>query len=602
MKNMTATSMRQRRWLLLSLLLITAAGLVARASYLTWEKGDFLKSQGKERHEAEVAIVAHRGVVMDRNGEPLAVSAPLDTVAVRPQILLDEFKLNPANIPRVANLLDMSEQVLMAKLRARSGRHTYFLKRQVTPDVSAKLKQLQLVKNIKGKDKVVALSGLELRREYKRYYPMAEVASHLVGFTGIDNNGLAGMELALDDKLKGLDGQRLVMRARNLDVVEELAVLSAPKDGQNVYLSIDRRIQYLAYRELKAAVQTHEAKSASAILLDVKTGEVLAMVNQPAFNPNNDEQRADSGHHRNRGLTDVFEPGSTVKPFTVAAALDTGVISTNELIDVGTSKRWKAGSMIVRDLGRYGEITPQKILMKSSNIGTAKIALKMTPEQLWKYYQKLGFGLSAQTGFPGESDGSLSDYWHWKDAQQATFSYGYGMGVTAIQLARAYSVLANDGVLKPVSLLKQQDSDVVMGDRVMSADVARQVRGMLETVVSPTGTGKAAHVKDYRIAGKTGTAHKVSAGSYAEDKYTALFAGMAPASNPRLVMVVVIHDPQRSEWHGGKVAAPVFANIMAGALRLLNISPDDLKPDVREASFGFNNDVIANAAVIGGQG
>ncbi len=596
MNDMTVISMRQRRWFILSLLLFAAAGLAARAAYLTWEKGEFLKNEGKERHEAEVDIVAHRGVIMDRNGEPLAVSAPLATVAVRPQMLLDEFKLNPANIPRVAQLLEMSEQELMTKLRTRSGRHTYFLKRQVTPDISEKLKQLRLVKHIRGKDRVVALSGLELRREYKRYYPMSEVASHLVGFAGIDNNGLAGMELALDDELRGVNGKRLVMRARNLDVMEELATLSQPKDGQDVYLSIDRRIQYLAYRELKAAVQTHEAKSASVVLLDVKTGEVLALVNQPAFNPNNDEQRADASHHRNRGLTDVFEPGSTVKPFTIAAALETGVLSVDEIVDVGTSKRWSAGSLVVRDLGRYGEMTPQIILMKSSNIGTAKIALKLTPEQLWKYYAKLGFGLSTQTGFPGESDGTMSDYWHWKDAQQAAFSYGYGMGVTAIQLARAYAILANDGVLRPITLLKLQDVDADMGEQIMSAKVARQVRGMLETVVSPTGTGKAAHVKDYRIAGKTGTAHKVSAGRYSEDQYTALFAGMAPASNPRLVMVVVIHDPQRSEWHGGKVAAPVFASIMAGALRLLNISPDDLQPDQREATFDFNHDPVVHVA------
>ena len=594
----TAKLSNGRRWFLLALLLSVAFVLMGRTVYLQWQQGGYLEQQGKKRFETTVELDAHRGVITDRNGEPLAVSAPLDTLVVNPRRLLEH--LTPQSSGELARLLDMDERTLHEKLASRISRGEYYLKRQLTPDVSAKIAAIRVpVENKQGRVKWQRLPGTKFLREYNRYYPMAEVTSQLVGFTGVDNNGLAGLELSFNEVLSGTEGEKLVVVSNNRhrDVVEELEMVAEPKDGEDLVLSIDRRVQYLAYRELKAAVQAHEARAASAVLLDAQTGEVLAMVNQPAFNPNNKAQRANAAFHRNRAVTDVFEPGSTVKPFTIAAALEAGVISPRTVVDTSPG-RMRVGSNTIRDAVNYGPIDPQTILMKSSNIGASKVALSMSAEQLWKFYDRVGFGVDTESHFPGEADGRTGDYWKWHEAQQAAFSYGYGLSVTALQLARAYSVFANDGVLNPVSLLKLDKAPE--GERVMSAEVARTVRKMLESVLSDKGTGKAARVKDYRIAGKTGTAHRSGKGGYDEDKFTALFAGIAPASKPRLVLVVVVHDPGRNEWHGGAVAAPVFSKIMAGALRLLNISPDDLSPaQLREAGLDFDQGP-AHVAMNGG--
>ncbi len=587
-----------RRQVLLALLLFAAFILMGRAVYLQWQQVVDLEGKGKSRFETVVELDAHRGVITDRNGEPLAVSAPVDTLVVNPQRLLDH--LTPESSRALAQLLGMGVSTLHEKLASRTSRGEYFLKRQITPDVSAKIAAIRVpVESDRGVVTMRRLPGIKFKREYNRYYPMAEVTSHLVGFAGIDNMGLAGLELSFNEVLSGTEGKRLVVlsNSRPREIVEELEMIAEPKDGQDLVLSIDRRVQYLAYRELKAAVQAHEARAASAVLLDVQTGEVLAMVNQPAFNPNNRADRKNSEVHRNRAVTDVFEPGSTVKPFTIAAALEAGVISPKTVIDTSPG-RMRVGSNTIRDAVNYGPVDPQTILMKSSNIGATKVALSMSAEQLWKFYDRLGFGVDTDSHFPGEASGRTGDYWKWREAQQAAFSYGYGLSVTALQLARAYSVFANDGVLMPVSLLKLDS--VPDGERVMSAEVATRVRSMLESVLSDAGTGKAARVKDYRIAGKTGTAHRSGKGGYAEDRFTALFAGIAPASKPRLVLVVVVHDPGRNEWHGGAVAAPIFSKIMAGALRLLNISPDDLSPaQLRAAGVSFDN-ALPSVAMSGG--
>jgi cell division protein FtsI (penicillin-binding protein 3) len=546
-----------RRWLLLGLLLLSALVLGWRAVYLQWIERDFLQGQGDARSLRTVELAANRGVIMDRNGEPLAISAPVDSVWVNPQVYLAND--GKAKVARLAKVLKMKVSELQQRIETRAEREFVYLKRRVSPELAERVKTL-------------AVPGVALQREYRRYYPMAEVAGHVVGFTDVDDRGQEGIELALDDRLRGIKGGKRVLKDNMGEVVEDVESIVEPQPGSDVTLSIDRRLQYLAYRELKVAMQTNRARSASAVILDVNTGEVLAMVNQPSFNPNN-RASFDSHNYRNRAVTDVFEPGSTMKPFTIAAALDLGKIKPKTVISTAPGYL-RVGNATIRDAVNYGDIDITRVLQKSSNIGASKIALKMTPEELWKGLSRVGFGLSTGSRFPGEADGLIGDYWRWNPVQQASRSYGYGISVTTLQLARAYAVLANDGLLKPISFLKLDKAP--KGERVMSANVAAEVRHMLESVVSDEGTGKLAHIDGYRVAGKTGTAYRSGKHGYNEDHYTALFAGIAPASRPRLVMVVVVNDPMLSDYHGGQVAAPVFAKVMGGALRMLNISPDDL--------------------------
>ena len=555
-----------RRWLVLAALLAVAAALVGRAVYLQLEQQEFLKRQGQVRFQDEIELAANRGMIVDRVGEPLAVSAPIDTVAINPKRFL--ANADAADEQRLARALGMGVDEVREKIRARAARSLFYLKRQVTPEISARIKAL-------------GIPGVEFEREYRRYYPMAEVTGHAVGFTGIDHRGQEGLELAFGDLLRGLDGRKQVMTAANGQVIHARYLVD-PQPGQDLVLSLDRRVQYLAYRELKATVKAHEARSASAVLLDVTTGEVLAMVNQPTFNPNN-RATLNSSAYRNRAVTDVFEPGSTVKPITIAAALDYGLISPQTVIDTSPGVV-RIDGKVIRDAVNYGPSDVQRILQKSSNVGTSQIALEMSAEQLWKFYSRIGFGFSTGSRFPGEADGYLGDYWTWRSAHQATFSYGYGLSATTLQLARAYATLANDGVMLPVTFLKQNTP--LPGEQAVSPQVARSVIRMLESVVSDEGTGKAARVKDYRVAGKTGTVHRIGRDGYAEDRYSSLFVGVAPASRPRLALAVVIHDPARAEYHGGAVAAPAFSRIMTGALRLLNIAPDDLPPaELRQATL-----------------
>lgn len=555
-----------RRWFVLGLLLLGAAGLVWRSIYLQWVNQDFLQNQGDARHLRVMELAANRGVIMDRNNEPLAISTPVDSVWVNPKVFL--ANVSKGGMAQLAQLLEMKPAELKQKIGQRADREFVYVKRRVAPELAQRVEQL-------------GLAGVALQREYRRYYPMAEVAGHLVGFTSVDDEGQEGIELAFEEQLRGIRGAKRVLRDSLGNVVENVESIAEPQPGKDLVLSIDRRIQYLAYRELKAAVQTHRAKSASAVVLDVQTGEVLAMVNQPAFNPNN---RAGAGtdHYRNRAVTDLFEPGSTMKSFTVAAALEAGTITPHTVIDT-TPGFYRLGRNTIRDAIDYGAIDITTILQKSSNIGATKIALAMTPEQLWKMFSRVGFGVDSGSRFPGEASGVIGDYWRWKQIQQASHSYGYGMSVTALQLAHAYSVLAADGVLKPISFVKVDEAP--LGEQVMPVEVARQVRTMLESVVADRGTGRQARVNGYRISGKTGTVHRSSNGGYADDRFSALFAGMAPATKPRLAMVVVIHEPEGNEYHGGTVAAPVFAKVMTGALRLLNVAPDDLQSlKLRQAS------------------
>lgn len=543
-----------RRMLLLLLLLLAVGLLVWRAVYLQVFNRDFLQSEGDARHLRVVSIPAHRGMIMDRNGEPLAISTPVDSIWAVPE----ELAAQREALPVVARLLRVDLESLQRMLSGRMDREFVYLKRHVNPDLAQKIISLEV-------------PGLFTQREYRRYYPASEVTAHVVGFTDIDDQGQEGLELAYNDWLQGTPGSKRVIKDRLGRIVEDVESIQASSPGKDLTLSVDRRIQYLAYRELKAAVQQHKARSGSAVLLDVQTGEVLAMVNQPSYNPNNRKQMR-SSQFRNRAITDVFEPGSTIKPFTIATALESGKYTPITRIETAPGY-YRVGSYTVRDHINYGSINVTRVITKSSNVGASKIALSLDPEQMWSMFNRVGFGSVSASAFPGESAGLMTHYSRWHDIERATMSFGYGLSVTPLQLAHAYSILAADGLNRPVSFLKQ--TRAVTGERVISAPVTQQVRTMMETVISQEGTGSRASVQGYRVAGKTGTVHKSTAGGYSDDRYISVFAGMAPASRPRLVLVVMINEPAGEEYYGGQVAAPVFSNMMSGALRLMNIAPDN---------------------------
>lgn len=519
---------------------------------------DFLQHQGDVRALRVVEVPAHRGMITDRHGEPLAISTPVESVWANPRELAaarDHWKT-------LARVLDLEPQRLEQLLSARQDREFVYLRRHVTPELAQKVMALEI-------------PGVALQREYRRYYPAGEVFAHVVGFTNIDDAGQEGVELLHNAWLKGTPGSKRVIKDRLGRIVENVESISEPRPGQELRLALDRRIQYLAYRELKAAVQRNRARAGSAVVMDVATGEVLAMVNQPAYNPNN-RAGLNSERLRNRAVTDVFEPGSTIKAFTVAAALESGQFRPDTPIDTGSGFLRVSNRLTVRDVHNYGRIDVSRVIQKSSNVGAATMALAIRPQQLWDMFHRVGFGMPTASAFPGEASGLLSDYFRWGDTERATLSYGYGLSVTALQLTQAYAALAADGELHAATLVPAGDG-AVERQRVMQPPIARQVRTMLERAVSSEGTGSRATVPGYSVGGKTGTARKVIAGGYSDSRYLALFAGFAPATTPRLAMVVVIDEPQGSEYYGGQVAAPVFGSVMSGALRLLDIAPDDLE-------------------------
>ena len=572
-----------RRGLVLVLLTLAFGGLIGRAVDLHVLDRDFLQDQGDARSLRVVEIPAHRGMVTDRHGEPLAISTPVETVWADPQELVKA----PGRWAELARTLEIPPRRLERDIRRRTDKEFMYLRRQVTPEHGARVMAL-------------GVPGVSLRREYKRYYPTSEVGAHVVGFTNVDDRGQEGIELMYDEWLQGTPGSKRVVRDRIGRIVENVERLEEPKPGQDLRLSLDRRIQFLAYRELKAAVQRHQARSGSAVMLDARTGEVVAMVNQPAYNPNN---RADfsSDHYRNRAVTDVFEPGSTIKPFTIAAALGTDQYRPQTPID--TSPGWYTlHGHTIEDVHNYGMLDVARVIKKSSNVGASRIALDIESERLWETLSNAGFGLDTGSGFPGEAGGLLGHYRGWGDVEKATLAFGYGVSVTPLQLAQSYTAIAGDGTVRPVSFLAREEGERAgQGVRAMSARTARQVRQMMEAVVGPGGTAPRAAVPGYRVAGKTGTVHKSNAGGYAEDRYTSVFVGMAPASRPRLVMVVVVDDPT-GDYYGGLVAAPVFSRVMGGALRLMNVPPDDLpEAKTRLALSAPNPESGVPGAVVEGQ-
>jgi cell division protein FtsI (penicillin-binding protein 3) len=547
---------RRRLAVLFAVLTCAALGLVGRAVDLQLVDHSFLVKQGDARFSRVMEIAAHRGTILDRNGEPLAVSTPVESVWANPQILAAASD----QLPRLARVLKNDrpqQQELVRRVTSSMDREFLYLARHLQPADAQAVRRLNI-------------AGVNLTREYRRYYPSGEVAGHLLGFTSVDDEGQEGAELAFDHWLAGEDGAKRVIQDRYGRRVQDVESIRPTRQGRDLVLSLDLRIQYLAYRELKKAIQQQRARSGSVVVIDVQTGEVLAMVNQPAFNPNDREQRSPATY-RNRAATDIFEPGSSIKPFVVAAALASGRYDASSVVDTGQGFV-TVGSKIIEDEHPIGVASLATILAKSSNVGMTKIALSLSPQDIWSTLSHLGFGQVTTSGFPGESAGLLSNYSYWRPISVASLSYGYGLSVTTLQLAHAYATLGAFGIARPTSMLKVEGS--VPGQRMLDERVSRSLIALLEAVVAQDGTGVRAAIPGYRVAGKTGTAKKASGGSYSDDRYTAVFGGVAPASNPRLAAVIVVDDPSAGKYYAGDVAAPVFSAVVGGALRLLAVAPD----------------------------
>jgi len=541
-----------RARLMLGLLLAWLAVLAGRSFYLQSLHHDFLQQKGESRYSRVIDISATRGRIVDRNNEPLAISTPVESVAASPA----DLDMTREQAQRLARLVNLSAGDLKKKL-ADTNREFVYLKRQIPPEEAARVVAL-------------GIPGVFLQREYRRYYPAGEVTAHLIGFTDVDGKGQEALELAYEDEIAGRPGSRRVIRDRLGHIVEDVESIRTPQDGLTLRLSIDAKIQYLAYRELTAAVAAHRARAGGIVVLDVGSGEVLAMANVPSFNPNNRE-RFDPRRTRNRAVTDLFEPGSTLKPFTAAAALEAGTVKPESVIQTAPGQ-FAIGNRVIRDPHPQGVLTVGQVIQKSSNIGAAKMALDLKPEALWSVLHQVGFGVQPHSGFPGEAAGKLRAAATWRPIEQATISYGHGISVSLLQLARAYLIFATDGELRPVTLVRRDAPPEAT--RVISAKTAQAVRLMLEMAVQPGGTAPRAQVVGYRVAGKTGTAHKLDGNRYAPDKYVSSFVGFAPASKPRLIVAVMIDEPGAGHYYGGTVAAPVFSEVMSGALRMLSAAPD----------------------------
>ncbi len=555
-----------RHWLVLAVIGSLFAVMAGRALFLQFFNADFLKQRGNAQALKVIDVSAVRGMILDRNGQPLAISTPVDAVSADPSKLY----ANPKSWKPLAKILGISYSELKAKIKRNRKRRFIYLNRQVLPDTAERAMALDI-------------EGVFLRREYRRYYPLGAVTGHLVGFTNVDGRGLEGIELAYNESLRGHRGKDQVIRDASGHIIEHVSNIERAADGEDLVLSIDSRIQYLAYRALKKAVVENKATSASAVVVDVRSGEILAMVNEPGYNPNNRRQLR-SSRFRNRAVTDSFEPGSTVKPLTVVAALENRYVTPQTIIetDGGTMK---LARFTIRDTHDYGNLSVSDAIMKSSNVAAAKMALKLKNRELWSVLNRVGFGQKPGSGLPGEAKGAFQNYSDWRDIRRATIGYGYGLSVTPLQLTQAYATLANDGRRVPLSILRR--SDAPAGKQVISTTVAKQVRSMLELAVSDEGTGKNARIPMYHVAGKTGTSRKAEGKGYSK-RYNAIFAGMAPATRPRLAMVVVVNEPSSGKYYGGTVAAPVFASVMTGALRLLDVAPDDVSEDRLLIATGRN--------------
>jgi cell division protein FtsI (penicillin-binding protein 3) len=550
----TITAFVTRRGLLLTFIMCSMILLIARAVDLQVVNKQFLQTQGAKRHISVVPVSTYRGKIFDRDGEIMAISSPVQSVWVNAQ------ELDPSQKPQLKQLialLQLPKDKIKILAEPNPKQRFVYLKRRISPEIAEKVKLMQI-------------SGIYSEREFKRFYPAGPMAAHIVGFTNGEDVGQEGMERSYEKSLAGTVGSKRVIRDGKRQIIEDVENIQEPTPGKDLTLSIDRRIQYLAYRELQSAFIAHRAKSASMVVLNAKTGEILAAVTQPAFNPNSRDSLQEK-LYRNRAITDVFEPGSSVKPFVVAAALDGGYVSENaRFISNGA---YQVGRNQVRDGHHYGVLDLAGVLKKSSNIGAAQIALKMPSHYFWDVYNNLGFGRSAGVGFPGEANGSLLNVTRVHGFSQATLSFGYGLSVSALQLARAYTALADDGILHSASLLKRDHDEYAK--RIFKPATARKVRKMMEQVIEKDGTAYEARVDGYRVSGKTGTVRKAVHGGYSDKKYFAVFAGMAPATNPRFVIVVMVDEPSEEQYYGGLVSAPIFSKVMTGALRIYGVESDE---------------------------
>ncbi|MEM5432565.1 penicillin-binding protein 2 [Cupriavidus oxalaticus] len=541
-----------RSKLVVFLMFAAFVALALRAAWIQGPGNQFYEAEGKKRFQRTLELPATRGKILDRNGLVLATSLPVKAIWAVPEDVPNQVEL--AKIRQLARLLGMSEKDLGKKLSEDKG--FVYLKRQVLPDVADKIAALKI-------------DGIHQTREYKRFYPEGEAMAHIVGFTNVEDRGQEGVELARETGLAGRPGARQVIKDRLGRVVEDIGILKTPRDGEDIQLSIDAKIQYLAYNELKAVVDKHKAKAASAVVLDAQTGEVLALANWPTYNPN-DRTRLSGEQLRNRVLTDTFEPGSMMKPITVGLALQLKRVTPSTVIT--TTGKYQFEGATITDTHNYGALTVTGVIQKSSNIGTTKIAMLMKPHEMWDMYTSIGLGQAPKIGFPGAVAGRVRPFKSWRPIEQATMSYGYGLSVSLFQMAHAYTIFAHDGELIPVTMFRTNGP--ATGERILSPQVARDVRAMMETVTAPGGTAPEAQVMGYRVGGKTGTAYKHEGRGYNRSKYRASFIGLAPMSNPRIIVAVSVDEPTAGSHYGGLVAGPAFAAITGGTLRALNVQPD----------------------------
>ncbi len=545
-----------RQRLVLALLLLGFVVLVGRSLFLQGINNEFLGDKGRARYERVIDISATRGRITDRHGDVLAISTPVRSIWAIPE----DASLTPAQSRDLAQLLEMDVRELNRKLA--SERDFVYVKRQLPPELADKVSAMKL-------------AGIHQKNEYRRYYPSGDVTAHMLGFTGIEDNGQEGVELAFNELLSGKPGSRRVIKDRRGNVVEDVESVRPPLEGKDIVLALDAKIQYLAYTHLRRAIEENKAKAGGVVVLDARTGEILALVNLPTYNPNN-RGKLIGAQLRNRALTDTYEPGSTMKPFIAALALEKGKVRFDTPINTAPGKM-TIGTATIHDAHMHGVLTVAQVIQKSSNVGISKMALSMKPEEMWTMFDSIGFGMPLKLGFPGEVGGRLRPAKNWRPIEQATMSYGHGISVTLMQMARAYQAFARDGDLTPISLTRM-DTPPTNVKQIFSAQTAREVRAMLEMAVQPGGTAPKAQIPGYRVAGKTGTSHKLEGGAYA-NKYVASFTGFAPVSDPRLIVAVMVDEPSNGRHFGGDVSAPVFAQVMAGALRTLGVAPDaPLKP------------------------
>jgi cell division protein FtsI (penicillin-binding protein 3) len=541
-----------RSRLILFLIFIGFIALIVRAVWVQGFGNSFYEEKGNKATLRSIEMPASRGKILDRHGEVLATSLLAKAIIAFPDAIPED--LSKEKVSQLAKLLDVSETELRKKFA--SERNQVFLKRQVDLDIAKQIREL-------------GIPGIAQNNEYKRLYPEGEAMAHIVGFTNVEDRGQEGMELAKEKELAGQPGRRRVIQDRLGRYVEGLGIINPPKDGADLQLSIDSKVQFLAFNELKAIVEKHRAKAAGAVVLDVQTGEVLALANWPTYNPNS-RSNLSGEQLRNRVLTDTFEPGSTIKPFAISLALEKGLVQPNTSMSIG--KSMVVGKKAITDTHQYQVLTVSEIVQKSSNIGTVKMAMQLQPQEMWEMFQAIGLGQAPNLGFPGAVAGRLRPYKNWVPIEQATMSYGYGLSASLFQMARAYSIFARDGELVPATIYKT--NNVPKGTQVISAKTAIQMREMLELVTQNGGTATNAQTMGYRVGGKTGTAHKVEGKGYATNKYRGFFVGMAPMSAPRIVVAVMVDEPSTGGYYGGVVAAPAFANIVAGTLRTMNVLPD----------------------------